>query len=90
LADIPVSAETSSSVENDLSETTETPDAVSSEKESAKPEVKAEKPKAQDKKEPESKPVDDIPFEITNPDDIQIDNNGQLGLFGESDPEDDK
>ncbi|TSD67906.1 DNA gyrase/topoisomerase IV subunit A [Inquilinus sp. KBS0705] len=32
-------------------------------------------------KEPESKPVKKIDFEITNPDDIDIDDKGQLGLF---------
>lgn len=55
--------------------------------EETKAEVKKVKPK--ESKETEVKPIDDIPFEITNPDDIQIDNNGQLGLFGENGSEDD-
>jgi topoisomerase-4 subunit A len=31
--------------------------------------------------DPEDKPVKKIDFEITNPDDIDIDDKGQLGLF---------
>ncbi|MGN5955189.1 DNA gyrase/topoisomerase IV subunit A [Sphingobacterium lactis] len=44
----------------------------------AKTSPKAEKPTASS---------EDISFEITNPDDIQMDDNGQLGLFGGNDPE---
>ncbi|MGV3509317.1 MAG: DNA gyrase/topoisomerase IV subunit A [Sphingobacteriaceae bacterium] len=33
------------------------------------------------KEEPEKKPVKKVDFEITNPDDIEIDDKGQLGLF---------
>jgi topoisomerase-4 subunit A len=32
-------------------------------------------------KEPEKAPVKKIDFEITNPDDLDIDDKGQLGLF---------
>jgi len=41
-----------------------------------KPIIKEEKPKAE-----ESKPERKIDFEITNPDDIKLDDKGQLGLF---------
>jgi len=44
-----------------------------------KPEPVVEKPTPP--AEPEDKPVKKIDFEITNPDDIDIDDKGQLGLF---------
>nr|WP_294871505.1 DNA gyrase/topoisomerase IV subunit A [uncultured Pedobacter sp.] len=56
----------------------------------AKPEVKEEpkaKPKPEAKESPDTKndekdiPAKEIKFEITNPDDIEIDDKGQLGLF---------
>lgn len=77
-----------------LNETTthETPIEVEkSAPEKSATEKETEKSKAEptEKTEPKSAPVDDIPFEITNPDDIQIDNNGQLGLFGANDDEED-
>ncbi|ARS41089.1 DNA topoisomerase IV [Sphingobacteriaceae bacterium GW460-11-11-14-LB5] len=43
--------------------------------------VKKEEVKTEDKPEAEEKPVKKIDFEITNPDDIDIDDKGQLGLF---------
>jgi topoisomerase-4 subunit A len=50
--------------------------------EKPKPEpVKQEETKAEDKPETEEKPVKKVDFEITNPDDIEIDDKGQLGLF---------
>jgi topoisomerase IV subunit A len=45
-----------------------------------KPAAKAEAP-VETPAEPEAKPVKKIDFEITNPDDIDIDDKGQLGLF---------
>ena len=52
-------------------------------------EVKSEKTTVEPEKPKQPKPAepDDIPFEITNPDDIQIDTNGQLGLFGGNEEE---
>jgi topoisomerase-4 subunit A len=41
----------------------------------------APKPVAEKAPEPEVKPVKKIDFEITNPDDVEIDDKGQLGLF---------
>lgn len=50
--------------------------------EKPKPEpVKQEETKVEDKAEAEEKPVKKVDFEITNPDDIDIDDKGQLGLF---------
>jgi topoisomerase-4 subunit A len=52
--------------------------------EKSKPEaepVKKEEVKTGDKPEVEEKPIKKIDFEITNPDDIDIDDKGQLGLF---------
>jgi topoisomerase-4 subunit A len=46
-----------------------------------KTEPAAEKPATPVAPEPEDKPVKKIDFEITNPDDIDIDDKGQLGLF---------
>jgi topoisomerase-4 subunit A len=43
--------------------------------------VKKEETKVEDKPEIEDKPVKKVDFEITNPDDIDIDDKGQLGLF---------
>jgi len=43
--------------------------------------VKKEEVKTEDKPDAEEKPVKKIDFEITNPDDIDIDDKGQLGLF---------
>jgi topoisomerase-4 subunit A len=43
--------------------------------------VKKEEAKTGDKPEAEEKPAKKIDFEITNPDDIDIDDKGQLGLF---------
>jgi len=52
-------------------------------------EIKTDKPVSEPEKPKETKSAEpeDIPFEITNPDDIQIDNNGQLGLFGGNEQE---
>ncbi len=51
------------------------------EKEKAKhPATSTEKKKSSEKEE-EPKPVKKVDFEITNPDDIEIDDKGQLGLF---------
>ncbi|MGM9475122.1 DNA gyrase/topoisomerase IV subunit A [Pedobacter sp. GSP4] len=50
--------------------------------EKAKPEpVKKEETKAEEKPVTEEKPAKTIDFEITNPDDIDMDDKGQLGLF---------
>ena len=48
-----------------------------------KPEVeKKEEPKKVEPAKPEEpKPVKKVDFEITNPDDIKIDDKGQLGFF---------
>jgi len=47
-----------------------------------KPEaVKEEEPKEVERPKAEEKPIKKIDFEITNPDDIDIDDKGQLGLF---------
>lgn len=54
------------------------------EKPKPKPEaepVKKEEAKTEDKPQTEEKPAKKIDFEITNPDDIDIDDKGQLGLF---------
>ena len=52
-------------------------------------EIKTDKPVSEPEKPKETKSAEpeNIPFEITNPDDIQIDNNGQLGLFGGNEQE---
>ncbi|MBW4890199.1 DNA gyrase/topoisomerase IV subunit A [Mucilaginibacter sp. HMF5004] len=42
---------------------------------------KAPEPVAEKAPEPEAKPAKKIDFEITNPDDVDIDDKGQLGLF---------
>ena len=50
--------------------------------ETVKPEaVKPEIPKAEEKSKVEEKPAKKVDFEITNPNDIEIDDKGQLGLF---------
>jgi topoisomerase-4 subunit A len=50
--------------------------------EKIKPEpVKKEETKAEEKPEKEEKPAKKIDLEITNPDDIDMDDKGQLGLF---------
>jgi topoisomerase-4 subunit A len=43
--------------------------------------VKEEKAKVEDKPAAEEKPAKAVDFEITNPDDIDMDDKGQLGLF---------
>lgn len=43
--------------------------------------VKKEEAKAEEKPETEEKPAKKVDFEITNPDDIDMDDKGQLGLF---------
>lgn len=43
--------------------------------------AKEEKPKVKEKPKAEEKPAKKIDFEITNPNDIEIDDKGQLGLF---------
>ncbi|HLW50439.1 MAG TPA: hypothetical protein VKZ78_05655, partial [Sphingobacteriaceae bacterium] len=50
---------------------------ITTHKENEKSEEKSDK--SEDKSETPKKP--DIDFEITNPDDIQIDDKGQLGMF---------
>ncbi|MFC3363744.1 DNA gyrase/topoisomerase IV subunit A [Pedobacter fastidiosus] len=52
------------------------------EKQTSKP-IKKEEPKPEkiDKPKQEEKPIKKVDFEITNPDDIDIDDKGQLGLF---------
>src|SRR5690606_3128149 len=67
--------------------------------EKAEPQVKEAKEKEtrvkeapkdvfQVKRTKEVAPKDDLPLEITNPDDIQMDDHGQLGLFGNPEKED--
>jgi len=87
------------SEEKDLSQTVEVETEETPETEISIEEIKVEN-KTEDKikkrkAEPEVKEIEkdtssseDITFEITNPDDIQIDDNGQLGLFGGNEPED--
>ncbi|MGO4876670.1 DNA gyrase/topoisomerase IV subunit A [Pedobacter psychrotolerans] len=43
--------------------------------------AKKEEPKIKDKPKAEEKPAKKVDFEITNPNDIEIDDKGQLGLF---------
>lgn len=43
--------------------------------------VKEEKSKVKEKSKAEQKPAKKVDFEITNPNDIEIDDKGQLGLF---------
>ncbi|MGH2623528.1 MAG: hypothetical protein ACRDE7_07675, partial [Sphingobacterium sp.] len=55
----------------------------SSEKETEKETQKETKKEEEVDKQEKQPPIkDEFPLEITNPDDIQVDDNGQLGLFG--------
>jgi len=51
--------------------------------ETPSPEIEeaSEAPSPEDADEPTAPPVKKIDFEITNPDDIDIDDKGQIGLF---------
>ncbi|MFC3560463.1 DNA gyrase/topoisomerase IV subunit A [Pedobacter jamesrossensis] len=52
------------------------------EKPDSKPEAaKEDEPEAEEKPNTEQKPAKKVDFEITNPNDIEIDDKGQLGLF---------
>ncbi len=69
----------------DVPATTQERSATDSPKPSEEPQTLEEKQEESVSKEkeaaPEQKKRPDIDFEITNPDDIQIDDNGQIGLF---------
>jgi len=52
------------------------------------PEKDLQKDIAEEKNEQEETPKDEFPLEITNPEDIQVDDHGQLGLFGNHKKED--
>jgi topoisomerase-4 subunit A len=64
-------------IEDPVSSSTPNPEPVESLKQSADPQTESVK-LPDDPMEPQSKKID---FEITNPDDIDIDDKGQLGLF---------